>query len=485
MGSQRLGSTEPRLSTPELRPLDPTTSLGFEFVDFCQEVVGIELLPWQRWWAIHAFELNPDGRFRFRTVLTLVARQNGKTILMRLVALWKMYLGHAREILGTAQTLSLAKETWLECLGTAQDVPELAAELAGKPRLANGQEHFQLLNGARYRIAAANRRAGRGMSIDLLLPDELREWLDFDAWGALSKTTAARPNSQTMPFSNAGDMRSVVLKTLRASAMGGKNKTLALFEWSAPEGCDLDDRDAWAQANPSLGYTMTEESIEASLDTDPPPVFRTEVLCQEVESLEEALDLTAWKSMSDPRYIIESIENPRVVLGIDVSIDGSHVALVAAAKSPDGSIYVEPVAGWSSADEARQDLRGWVDRIKPVAIAWLPGGPAGPLAVDIRALQGKNRFGDPIDPAVVDVSGVGVKEACQGLADLVSARRVAHPGDPMLDAHIAGAQRWDQGDGWRFARRGAAPISGVYATAAAVHVLRTLPEPVKKRSFFI
>lgn len=483
MGDQRLGSTEPRLYTKELRPLTPETSLGFEFIEFAQEVLGIELLPWQRWWAIHAFELNEDGRFRFRTVLTLVARQNGKTILIKLVALWKMYLGHAREVLGVAQTRDVAKDTWQECIDLVDETPDLAAELGGKPRNANGQENFQLLNGARYRIAAANRKGGRSKSIDLLIIDEIREWLDFEAWGAISKTTMARKNSQTLAFSNQGDKRSVVLKTLRASGLGNRSKTTALFEWSAPDGCMMDDRDGWSQANPSLGYTIYEESIQAALDTDPAPVFRTEVLCQEVDSLSEALDLAAWRSMADPQHIIGALDSPRVVLGVEVSIDGLHTSLIAAAESPGGLFYIEPVDGWTDLAEAETGLTEWANRVKPAAVAWLPGGPSGPLAATIRKLA-EIRYPHTTDTVkVIDVSGVGVKEACQGLADLVAARRVAHPGDPMLDSHVTGASRYDVGDGWRFARKGSAPIDGIYATAAAIHVLRGLPPERSKRSF--
>lgn len=486
VGDQRLGSTEPRLYTPSLRYLDPTTSLGFEFIDFAEQVVGIELLPWQRWWAIHAFELNEDGRFRFRTVLTLVARQNGKTILMKLVALWKMYLGHAREVLGVAQTRDVAKDTWQECIDMAEDVDDLAVELSGKPRMANGQEVFQLVNGARYRIAAANRKGGRSKSIDLLLIDEIREWLDNEAWGAISKTTMARRNSQTMAFSNAGDKRSIILKTLRASGLSKKNKTIALFEWSAPDGCALDDRNAWAMANPSMGFseeTVSEEAIQAALDSDSAAVFRTEVLCQEVDSLAEALDLAAWRSMADPAYIIQNLESPRVVLGIETSIDGSHTSLIAVAESPDGLFYIEPVDGWDDTTEVAVQLPEWVKKIKPAAFAWLPGGPSGPIAPDVRLLSDIRFTGHIEHLSVVDVSGVGVKEACQGLADLVAARRVAHPGDPMLDAHVTGASRYDVGDGWRFARKGSAPIDGIYAAAAAVHVLRSLPKEAPKRSY--
>ena len=56
--------------------------------------------------------------------------------------------------------------------------------------------------------------------------------------------------------------------------------SLGIFEWSAPPGCSIGDRDGWAQANPSLGYSITEKAIASAARTDPEWVFRTEVLCQ-------------------------------------------------------------------------------------------------------------------------------------------------------------------------------------------------------------
>ena len=73
-----LGCTEARLYTKPLRPLTRKTSKGWEVIDFAR-MIGEPLLPWQEWAAIHALELMPGGDdFRFRTVLILVARQNGK-----------------------------------------------------------------------------------------------------------------------------------------------------------------------------------------------------------------------------------------------------------------------------------------------------------------------------------------------------------------------------------------------------------------------
>jgi hypothetical protein len=72
-----VGCVQPRLFTPPLRPLNRRTSLGYECADF-QEIAGEPYLPWQRWTAIHALELLQGGGFRFRIVVILVARQNGK-----------------------------------------------------------------------------------------------------------------------------------------------------------------------------------------------------------------------------------------------------------------------------------------------------------------------------------------------------------------------------------------------------------------------
>ena len=52
------GCETPRIYTPPLRELTPDTTLGFEIIDFAETVLQIDLIPWQRWLLIHAFEEN-------------------------------------------------------------------------------------------------------------------------------------------------------------------------------------------------------------------------------------------------------------------------------------------------------------------------------------------------------------------------------------------------------------------------------------------
>lgn len=268
-----MGRAEPRLFTREARPLTRSTTLGFEAIDFATDVLGVDLLPWQRYWLLHALELSPNGRFRFRTVVTLVGRQQGKTTLLKIVALWAMYLDRAHLVLGAAQSLDIARESWQGAVDLAEGNPDLASEIA-TVRRANGELTLGLTNGSRYRIAAATRAAGRGLSVDLLILDEIREHRDTEAWAALSKTTMARPNGLTVCISNAGDDGSVVLNMLRSAALAAEPGAPALFEWSAPDGCALDDVDAWAQSMPGLGRTISVAAVRNALATDPEPVFR-------------------------------------------------------------------------------------------------------------------------------------------------------------------------------------------------------------------
>ena len=302
MTAPLLGSELPRLFTPPARELTPQTTRGFEAIAFATEVLGIDLMPWQRWLLVHLLELTEQGVLRFRVALTLCARQQGKSTVMAGPRPMAPVRRPGRLVIGTAQTLSMAEESWEGAVSMAEGVPDLVAEVAHVSRV-NGDKHLRLTSGERYKVAAASRRGGRGLSSDLVLLDELREHQSWDAWGAVTKTTMASPSPQTLGFSNAGDAQSVVLATLRDKALSSaadRTTTLGLFEWSAPEGCALNDRDAWAAANPALGHRTPEQAIVSALETDPDDVFRTEVLCQFVTTVNAAIPPLVWESLADP-----------------------------------------------------------------------------------------------------------------------------------------------------------------------------------------
>lgn len=393
----RKGSPEPRIFTPPLVELTPQTSLGFEAIEFCEQFLGLELRPWQKFVLIHGLELDmrtvpgrpefdpdtPKRRlydYRFRQVLVLVARQNGKTVVMNLLGLWRLFTDGASEILSSAQNLANAERALGDSFKMATRCPALADYLPyrmerGKwvpyMRQANGSNQIELaavppglegvldISGAMpawYVIAAGG--AGRSFSADLALLDELRQQRNNELWDAVEPTTKERPRNQIWSFSNAGDARSVVLRRLRNNALKAieegttDREKLCLMEWSAEPDRSIFDPDGWYEANPSLGWgNATEEDMaalaRAAMDPEDDEAdessFRTEYLCQWVASVEPGkFNSAQWEALADPLDGLP--EGADVYVGIDLSLEARRAHIAVAFKRDDGYWHVEVVA---------------------------------------------------------------------------------------------------------------------------------------------
>jgi hypothetical protein len=465
-----LGCEEPRVFTPPLRRLTPKTSLGFAVIQFAEEILGIRLHPWQKWFYIHALELLPDGTPRFRTIVLLVARQNGKTLLMQILALFMMYVRGVSLVIGTAQNLDIAEEVWQGAVEIAEDIDELAAEIAKVDR-TNGKKALELKGKERYKVQAANRRGGRSLSGDFVMMDELREHQTWEAWGAITKTTMARLLAIVLAASNAGDKTSIVLAHLRMIghlALGNpddlvpiesdeepdedldfEDESLGIFEWSAAPGMARSDPEGWRQANPSLGYTISERAIRSALRTDPDHVFRTEVLCQWVVEAEQPwrlFDKEAWKA---GQVAAGSFTGP-FTYAVEVTPERDRCS-VAAAGMHDDKIGVEVVyAGPFDENDVLARLVKVSEEAKGIVIE--PGGPAGTLVRPLKELHG------------IDVYEAGVSElalACQSFFDAYRTDLVHSDQDPDIDEAAAVAIKRKRGDGFVFDRNGrnATPLS--------------------------
>jgi hypothetical protein len=479
------GRAEPRLWTPPLVELTPDTSYGFAVCEFAKRI-GRPLDPWQEWLVIHVGELLPDGRPRFRRVLVLVSRQNGKTEVLVVLTLFWLFEERRKLILGTSTNLDYASESWVKAKDLAEETPDLADRIPAKGgiRLVNGQQTITTTDKCRYKIAASNRRGGRSLTVDRLVSDEVREHDSWDAYNAGYHAMNAVPDGQAFFISNQGDARAVVLKALRKAAAkfietGEGDSRLGLFEWSAPEGSEPDDVQALAQANPNLGYRVDLESLLGEAATakeeggEALAGFKTEAMCMDVPVLDPAIEPDSWRLCKDPGTL--DLVRDRLAMALDVSLDGRHATLVAAAVLSDGRVRVETVAAWSGQDcteRLRAELPGHLKRVKPKVFGWFPNGPAASVAADIPA---------PPDGMEVMEIRADIPAVCMGFSTLVKDVLVAHSDDDLLNAHATSAQKLRMGDAWRFARRGTGPIDGAYSMAGAAHLARTMPPPPKPR----
>jgi hypothetical protein len=486
-----LGSTEPRLWTRPLRPLTPATSYGFAVVEFARDVLLEPLDPWQEWLVIHAGELLPDGRPRFRRVLVLVARQAGKTHALKVLSLYWQFVERWALTVGMSTNLAYAQEAWDAAVQTAESTDALSALIPRNGvRRANGEQCLTTSDRCRYKIAASNRKGGRSLSIDRLVIDELREHHDWSAWSAAYPAMNARPRGQAFAISNQGDDRSVVLDSLRDSALryietGLGDDRLGLFEWSAHDGADLEDVEALAQANPNVGRRTDWDTLlgparqAKAAGGEEEAAYRTEVMCQRVRNLDAAVDPSAWLRCREDGTLDDA--RGRLALCLDLSPDGLHATLAAAAVLDDDRVRVEIVATWDgvgAGDALCASLPGWIERVRPQTLGWFPQGPGAALAA---SLKDRRRPGWP--PHGVTVSEIAAEGAavCMGFATSVLGERIRHSADPLLDAHVAAAEKLRTGDRWVYSRRGGGHVDGLYAAAGAVHLARTLPPGVGRQ----
>lgn len=482
------GSVTPRIWTPPLRELTPDTSWGFDFNDFCAEVIGEPNDEWQRWLSIHVGELLPDGRPRFRTVLVLVARQQGKTSWARKLVLYWMFVDKAPTVIGTSTDRSYAKKSWQEVCEMATGNPYLSAELGPNPiRYTISEECLSNIHKSKFYFAASNRRAGRSMTVHRALLDEIREHHDFSAWNAVSKAMNAVRGGQLIATSNQGDADSVVLDSLRLPAIkhietGQGDKRLGLFEWSAPQGSDPTDLSALAMACPDLGNRTDPDVLLAdgmrAKDAGGEELtgFKTEVMCMRVALLDPAVDPDAWDDSGTDTPLDLADHRLSVALCVDISLDGSHATLAAAAVV-DGKAHVEVIEAWDGhgcTKALRAELPAIVAKVRPRVLGWWPNGPAAAVAAD---LADRGHRGWPPRRVKVEEIKAETSAACMGLAEQVLSGEIVHPNDPMLTAHVHAAQKLQRGDAWTFTRKGTEPIDATYALAGAVHLARVLPPP--------
>lgn len=496
MAKKLYGHTEPRIYTPPARELNEKTSLGFSVIAFADDILGIHLHPWQRWLLIHALELKPNGKLRYRYVLVLVARQNGKTLVSVVLALWALYVRSVGLIVGTAQTIDIAEEVWQTAVEFAESSDVLAPLIEHVTRV-NGKKAVKLKSGSRYKVVTASRRGGRGLSADLILLDELREQTDWDAWAAITKTMLARPNALVWAMSNAGDGTSVVLDRLRKighASIGDpdgicgddfdtdaiEEADVGIFEWSAAPAADPLLDSTLLAANPSVGYTIDIHSLYSARATDPHAVFLTECLCQwYTGQVKSPFPADAWTLCTDEDSEISDMSS--AVFGIDVSNDRKYTAIGVCGRRRDGQMHIELVEYRTGIAWVREWIRRHlISDFGTITIAVQGRGcPAASVVDVLRTIDGVN-VEEVVGRDVAAYTGRFYDSVCASLApDGDDTLRIFHRQQPILDIAAATAQTKKMGDGaWAWDRSKSADDISPLVACTYAYGIATRENPI-------
>ena len=477
-----IGVEEPRIFTPPLRELTPDTSLGFECCEFAEGILGMELLPWQRWFLIHALELvDPDrlpegaspGDFRFRTVTLLVGRQSGKTSVAQALTLWRLLVDDARLVLTTAQNLDVANATVQAVDDILQGNPDLAHYWESAPR-AGGKFGLKLSNGAQMKAVTSDRNAARSMSADLVFIDEIREHHKWDAWNAIEATKSTRSRGMILATTNAGDDRSIVLHSLRNAGLadieqGNVDTRSALFEYSVPDGADHLDESLWPMALPGLGVTSIISDIrDAARRPGNEAGFRTEYLCQFVNQIEVGpFGEDGWLDCLDAES--QAAADSPIGLAVDVSNDRSFATLAIAGLRDDGLTHVEVIAHRAGTEWIAGVVRDNIERIGAEGVALQGRGSAASTLREALESEGVT---------VVPCEKGELPAAMGRFYDLVVGGGLRHRGQGILDKAAETAAIKPLGDTWAWDRKNSpVDVSPLCAATFAVWALERRPEP--------
>lgn len=432
------GATEPRLHSPYLKGQSKVQDV----IDLAK-LIEMPLLKWQEFVLTDMLRVDKKGMFIRKTNLLLVARQNGKTHLARMLILAHLLRWDSKNILIMSSNRSMALDTFRQ-VAQVLETNDALKGFVKQIRYANGTESIEMLDGTRLDVVAATRDGSRGRTADFLYIDELRE-ITEEGYRAAIPTTRARPNAQTLLTSNAGDAFSIVLNDMRERALENPPKSFGFYEYSAPQYCKITDRKAWAQANPAMNYTISEAALEESVATSPIENTKTELLCMWISSMMSPFPPNSIEDCSDSS--LQMSAGAYTVFAFDKSPSSRDAALVAGQILPDGKIGIGVLQTWESlvsVDELMiaKDIKAWADIYRPRQI--LHDKYATQTIADRLTAAGQ---------ICQDISGAQFYQACSDLLDATVNQKWVHAGQDLLITQFANVAAKTNDSSWRIVKR--------------------------------
>jgi len=402
----------------------------------------VRLRPWQRE-IIHGL-YDPDPRPR--QGLVSVSRKNGKSLLAACLGLYGL-LGDGEES-GEVVIVSVDEPTARVIFNLCRRMVELDPRLSGVLQVFADRLYHPATDSVLEVLPGQwNRLQGRNPHLTIV--DECHV-ADPEVWDAMALAGATRARPLILGVSTeCDDDDDNLMARLVEHGRNADDPDFFFVEFTAPAGCEVGDRDAWAAANPMLGDTLPPEALAALLRTTREARFRRFHLNQRVTLDGAWLPLGAWAACADATVVIP--DGADVVLALDGSYNGDvtgitvvscdpmpHVDVVECWERPEGALdWTVPILDVE--DTVRAACRRW--RVRAVA--------ADPYRW-ARSLELLAAEGLPVE--VFPQTAVRMTPATTRLYEAVMNRAVTHSGDSRLARHVRNAVLKEDARGSRLAK---------------------------------
>jgi hypothetical protein len=397
--------------------------------------IGLRCMPWE-WLTVRVIHsrqrVNEWGErlWTHRDVVIECTRQQGKTLIIVLVILWRL-AKYGDRIVYTAQRWSTARDVFDRTVTVINRVPSLRRRLLAKPSKADNRGLILFRNGGKAEFGPRSQDFARGYTeVDLLIVDEAYD-VDPGQEANLTGSQSAAQNPQTIYISTSpvADLHpncQILAGLHRLGHAHAPDLYYAIY--AAPAHMSRDDRAAWAMAQPSYGVATNEREIRSKRQKAKTAaqlaIFDADYLGwgdyppEEGEG-ERPIDPDMWADLEGRPVLVGDY-----VVAIDREPRGrKRWAVVAGRRTADGRVFGE-VGYWRSAKlgEVAVYLSVLVELWDPVAILVDDRSAAKPLVPYVRELG-----------IEIEVTGtVTMALACGGLVDAVEGGDVAHGGQPVV-----------------------------------------------------
>ena len=222
-------------------------SYGLQAIEWAREV-GLAprgLRWWQRLSLLRALEHRADGSLCWKTVILSASRRSGKSLLMRVLACWRMahpeIFEEPQTVVHTASDVSLAREI-------QRGAWPFADARGWTISKANGKESLEAAGGHRWLVRAGE--ATTGYDVSLALADECWKIPPTIIDDNLEPATLERISPQLWLVSTAHRRATALMRARISGALAIDDEKTLLLLWAAPSGADFSDPAVWKAASP-------------------------------------------------------------------------------------------------------------------------------------------------------------------------------------------------------------------------------------------
>lgn len=455
--------------------------------------LGMEHGPWQAYALNRLLECDADGNLLARIGLLSVARQNGKSVIVRSLVGWILDEGYKIPAFRDWQFILLAahdaKQARIPYGFIRRDVESYAnVDVWGKSARAKGKHRARAtmftgieLNGVTVDVATRQAGSARGLSPGLVAFDEVLTQTDFDMLEVFQPAQSAIRNSQMLLTSTAGYADSVVLRSfhdkLYRQATGAErhdDSFMGLW-WRADDDDVGLDWEQLRKANPALDDgRLSRKMIEAEYGVLPRGSWVRERLNRwHDERVDAPFSIAAWGAcrVSGPLAPNAVLSPHRYTIAVDVTATWSEGSIIIAAQRADGLVGVEVHRYLQSRPELPLKAEAFTTEIARLSekyrieqVVYAASSALAPML---------ERFSVERGITCTAVTAIRNMMACHDFAEAVMTKRIAHD-DPHLDSQVAIAQRRFVGQEgqWRWTISGTPITSVVAATFATMYAMK-------------